>query len=322
MMAVWAALTVCAGENFSGVYCICYLFMQRLCRITFTRRGYMKRVGYYNGEIAPVEELKIPMLDRAYYFGDGVYDATSVANGRAFALTEHLDRFYNSCRLLEIAFSMSREELTEELMRVVEKFDGNNGLLYWQASRGTAYREHKFPEGEVKPNLMIMLNPINPAPMEKKVKLITMEDTRYFHCNIKTLNLIPNVMAAQRAESQGCDETVFHRGERVTECAHSNVSIIKDGVLRTAPCDNLILPGITRKHMIELARGLDIPVAEEPFTLKELFDADEVIVSRSGALCHAAESIDGKTVGGRAPEILERLYAAYYEKFRKGTGQE
>lgn len=281
----------------------------------------MKRVGYYNGEIAPVEELKIPVLDRAYYFGDGVYDATSVANGRPFALKEHIDRFYNSCRLLEIPFDMSEEKLTEELMKVVREFDGEQGLLYWQASRGTAYRGHKYPEGDTKPNLMIMLNPINPAPMDKKVKLITMEDTRYFHCNIKTLNLIPNVMAAQKAESQGCDETVFHRGERVTECAHSNVSIIKDGVLRTAPLDNLILPGITRRHMIELAQELDIPVVEEPFTVEEMFDADEVIVSRSGALCHAAESIDGKAVGGKAPEILDRLYRAYDEKFKKGTGQ-
>lgn len=281
----------------------------------------MKRVGYYNGEIGPVEEIRIPMLDRAVYFGDGVYDATSVANGQPFALEEHLDRFYNSCSLLEIPFAMPREELTGELLKVVDAFEGENGLLYWQASRGTAYRGHKYPEGDVKPNLMIMLNPIHPAPMEKKVNLITMEDTRYFHCNIKTLNLIPNVMAAQKAEAMGCDETVFHRGDRVTECAHSNVSIIKDGVLRTAPCDNLILPGITRKHMLELARDLSIPVVEEAFTLEELFAADEVIVSRSGALCHAAETIDGKAVGGRAPEILERLYGAYYEKFRKGTGQ-
>ncbi len=281
----------------------------------------MNRVGYYNGEIAPVEELKVPVLDRAYYFGDGVYDATSVANGRAFALEEHLDRFYNSCRMLFIPFEMSREELTGELEKVIRAFDGEYGLLYWQASRGTAYRGHKFPGKEVKPNLMIMLNPIHPDPMSKKVKLITMEDTRYFHCNIKTLNLIPNVMAAEKAEAMGCDETVFHRGDRVTECAHSNVSIIKDGVLRTAPCDNLILPGITRKHMIELAHELDIPVVEESFTLEELFRADEVIVSRSGALCHGAESIDGKPVGGRAPEILEKLFAAYEEKFQKGTGQ-
>lgn len=281
----------------------------------------MKRVGYYNGEIASVEELKIPVLDRAYYFGDGVYDATSVANGQAFALEEHIDRFYNSCRLLEIDFPMTKAELAEELMKVVKEFDGENGLLYWQASRGTAYRGHKYPDADVKPNLMIMLNPINPAPMEKKVNLITMEDTRYFHCNIKTLNLIPNVMAAQKAESMGCDETIFHRGERVTECAHSNVSIIKDGVLRTAPCDNLILPGITRKHMIELAHELDIPVVEEAFTVSDLFEADEVIVSRSGALCHAAETIDGKPVGGKAPEILDKLYQAYYKKFRTGTGQ-
>ena len=281
----------------------------------------MNRVGYYNGEIAPVEELKIPVLDRACYFGDGVYEATAVANKRPFAIEEHLDRFYNSCRLLEIDFPLTREELKAELAKVIAEFDAPEGLLYWQASRGTAYRNHKFPEGNVKPNLLIMLNPINPAPMEKTVKLITMEDTRFFHCNIKTLNLIPNVMAAQKAEAMGCDECVFHRGERVTECAHSNVSIIKDGVLQTAPLDNLILPGITRKHMLELARELEIPVLEEPFTVEEMFRADEIIVSRSGALCHAAESIDGKPVGGKAPEILDKLYKAYEQKFLKDTQQ-
>lgn len=281
----------------------------------------MERVGYYNGEIAAVEELKVPVLDRAYYFGDGVYDATSVANKTPFALEEHIDRFYNSCRMLEINFDMSREKLREELFKVIEVFDGKQGLLYWQASRGTAYRGHKYPQEIVKPNLMIMLNPIEPAPMEKKVKLITVEDTRYFHCNIKTLNLIPNVMAAQKAEAMGCDEAVFHRGERVTECAHSNISIIQNGILRTAPCDNLILPGITRKHMLELARELSIPVLEEAFTVEEMFQADEVIVSRSGALCHAAETIDGKAVGGKAPEILAELYEAYNNKFLEGTGQ-
>lgn len=281
----------------------------------------MERVGYYNGEIAAVEELKVPVLDRAYYFGDGVYDATSVANKTPFALEEHIDRFYNSCRMLEINFDMSREKLREELFKVIEVFDGKQGLLYWQASRGTAYRGHKYPQETVKPNLMIMLNPIEPAPMEKKVKLITVEDTRYFHCNIKTLNLIPNVMAAQKAEAMGCDEAVFHRGERVTECAHSNISIIQNGILRTAPCDNLILPGITRKHMLELARELSIPVLEEAFTVEEMFQADEVIVSRSGALCHAAETIDGKAVGGKAPEILAELYEAYNNKFLEGTGQ-
>lgn len=281
----------------------------------------MERVGYYNGELAPIEELKIPALDRSVYFGDGVYDATSVAKKVPFALEEHLDRFYNSCRLLEIPFTMSREDLKKELSKVVDAFDGEQGLLYWQASRGTAYRGHKFPEKTVCPNLLIMLNPIHPAPLEKPVTLITMEDTRYFHCNIKTLNLIPNVMAAQRAEEAGCDETVFHRGDRVTECAHSNVSILKDGVLRTAPLDNLILPGITRKHMLELARREGIPVEETPFTLQELMEADEVLVSRSGALVHPASHIDGKPVGGKAPELLKKLLQAYEDKFLTETKQ-
>ena len=148
-----------------------------------------------------------------------------------------------------------------------------------------------------------------------------MEDIRFKLCHIKTLNLIPSVLANQRATEQNCHEAVFHRGERVTECAHSNISILKDGVLRTAPTDELILPGITRKHLLELARELGIAVTEEPFTMAELMDADEVIVTSSSALGVRAESIDGIPVGGKDPQRLKQLQEAYLEKFRRETKQ-
>lgn len=121
--------------------------------------------------------------------------------------------------------------------------------------------------------------------MDSTFKLISMEDTRFLHCNIKTLNLIPSVIAYQRCTEAGCQETVFHRGERVTECAHSNVLMIKDGVLCTPPRDNLILPGITLKHLLELAEANGIPTREAVFTMDELRAADEVIISSSGGLC-------------------------------------
>ena len=155
--------------------------------------------------------------------------------------------------------------------------------------------------------------------MDKPYKLISMEDIRFKLCNIKTLNLIPSVLANQRAVEQGCDEAVLHRGSRITECAHSNISILKDGVLQTAPTDELILPGITRKHLLALAKEHGISVLEKPFSMVELMNADEVIVTSSSALCMKAESIDGIPVGGKDPQRLKLLQDAYLEKFQRET---
>lgn len=276
----------------------------------------MKHIGYYNGEIGPLEEMKIPMLDRAVYFGDGCYDAAMFSNNRIFALEDHLDRFYNSCRLLEIPFDMEREALTKELQKCIDANELSEGMIYWQCSRGTYYRSHNFPPETVKPNLMIFTVPDEIVPMDTTYKLISMEDTRFLHCNIKTLNLIPSVIAYQRCIEAGCQETLFHRQGRVTECAHSNVLILKDGTLHTPPRDNLILPGITLKHLILLAKENNIPVIEAPFSMDELKNADEVIISNSGAFCIRADELDGEPIGGKDPKTLKILQDAYKDKFR------
>lgn len=279
----------------------------------------MKYVGYYNGEIGPLEEMKVPMLDRAVYFGDGCYDATTFAHNHIFAAEDHLNRFYNSCKLLEIPFDMPKEELTAELKKCIEASDLDHGMLYWQCSRGTGLRAHNFPPAGVKPNLMIFVVPFDLIPMDQTMRLISMEDTRFLHCNIKTLNLIPSVIAYQRCIEAGCQETVFHRGERVTECAHSNILMLKDGVLCTPPRDNLILPGITLKHLLMLAEQNGIPTREAVFTMDELRNADEVIVSSSGGLCIAAVELDGQPIGGKDPENLKKLQNAYVEYYDRDT---
>jgi D-alanine transaminase len=279
-----------------------------------------KEVGYYNGEIGALADIKVPIMDRALYFGDGIYEATCVANRVPFALADHLDRMYNSLRLLEINFTMSREEITQELQKVIDAVEESPVLfLYWQISRGVSPRNHPFPPAQVKPSLMIYARPYTMKPVDKTYKLISLEDNRFKLCNIKTLNLIPSVLANQRAVERGCDEAVLHRGSRVTECAHSNISILKDGVLRTAPTDELILPGITRKHMLALAKEHGIPVEERPFSMVELMNADEAIVTSSSALCIRVESIDGIPVGGKDPARLKTLQNAYMEKFKRET---
>ncbi|MFT8349413.1 D-amino acid aminotransferase [Clostridium saccharoperbutylacetonicum] len=279
----------------------------------------MENLGYYNGKFGLLEEMTVPMLDRVCYFGDGVYDATYSRNHKIFALDEHIERFYNSAGLLGIKIPYSKEQVKEILKEMVLKVDSGEQFVYWQITRGTGMRNHAFPGDEVPANLWIMLKPLNIKDMSKKLKLITLEDTRFLHCNIKTLNLLPSVIAAQKTEEAGCQEAVFHRGDRVTECAHSNVSIIKEGILKTAPTDNLILPGIARVHLIKMCKAFNIPVDETAFTLKELMEADEVIVTSSGQFCMATSEIDGKPVGGKAPELVKKLQAALLNEFLEET---
>ena len=282
----------------------------------------MENLGYYNGKFGLLEEMTVPMLDRVCYFGDGVYDATYSRNHNIFALDEHIERFYNSAGLLGIKIPYSKEQVKEILKDMVSKVDSGEQFVYWQITRGTGMRNHAFPGDEVPANLWIMLKPLNIKDMSKKLKLITLEDTRFLHCNVKTLNLLPSVMASQKTEEAGCQESVLHRGDRVTECAHSNVSIIKDGILKTAPTDNLILPGIARAHLIKMCKLFNIPVDETAFNLKELMEADEVIVTSSGQFCMATSEIDGKPVGGKAPELIKKLQDALLNEFLEETKSE
>jgi D-alanine transaminase len=267
----------------------------------------MRNLGYYNGEIGLIEDMKVPMTDRGLYFGDGIYDAAYTRNHIIYALDEHIARFYLNLSRLEIAEPMPREELSALLVELVGRVDDDEQFVYWQVTRGSALRDHSFPEGERKSNLMIMLRPVPIKPVYKPIRLISAEDKRYLYCNMKTLNLLPSVLTAEMATRAGVDETVMHRGERVTECSHSNVSILKNGAFITPPADEYILPGVGRAHLIAASKTLGIPVEERIFTMQELRDADEIIVSSAGSLCLSACELDGEPVGGKDPVTLRKL---------------
>ena len=266
----------------------------------------MERLGYYNGNYGPLERMMVPMNDRVSWFGDGVYDAGPCRNYRIFALNEHVDRFFRSADKLKIVMPVTKDELKDLLNDLVKKMDTGNLFVYYQVTRGTGVRKHAFTEGAG--NLWITLNPAEISDGHTPIQLVTTEDTRFFHCDIKTLNLIPSVMASQKAAENGCAEAVFYRpGGRVTECAHSNVHILKDGILYTAPTDNLILPGIARAHLLRACAALDIAYKEDAFSLEELFEADEVIVTSSSNLCLRADQIDGIKAGGRDYLLYNQL---------------
>ena len=221
-------------------------------------------------------------------------------------MDEHIDRFFNSAALLSIEMPVTKVELKDLLQEMVNKMDTGDLFVYFQVTRGTGMRNHVYTEGPG--NLWITLKPAGIDEGLKPIKLITTEDTRFFHCNIKTLNLIPSCVASEKAKKAGAQESVFYRpGGRVTECAHSNVHIIRDGKFVTAPTDNLILPGIARAHLIKACKKLGIEVNETPYNLEDLFQAEEVIVSSSSNPCLHADEIDGRPVGGKNPELLEMI---------------
>lgn len=279
----------------------------------------MKTLGYYNGKYDEIGKIMIPMSDRSHWFGDGVYDATCARNYKIMAIDEHVDRFFNSARLLNINLGFTKEYLKDLLNELVQKLDDDELFVYWQATRGgNGLRSHNYDK-EQKANLWITICPEEITDKDKEYKLTSMEDTRFLHCNIKTLNLIPSVVAYQHAKENNCDETVFHRGDIVTECAHSNVHIIKDKKFITHPADEYILPGIARVHLLKACKALNIEVEERPFTVDELINADEVIVSSSGDLCIRATEFEGKAVGKKDNDTFNRLKEYIYQEWLECT---
>ncbi len=286
----------------------------------------MENLGYYNGKFGPLDEMTVPFNDRVHFFGDGVYEACPARNHIPFALDEHIDRMYRSASMVDIHIPYEKAEMKAILCDMVRRVDSGEQFVYWQVTRGTAMRNHTYAE-DMAGNLWISLKPAPLKDMSKKYAAITAEDTRFLHCNIKTLNLLPAVWYAQAAERAGVYETILYRktadrvGEcRVTECAHSNVHIInRDGIFQTAPTDNLILPGIARAHLIKACRALGIEVSETPFTVSEMMGAREVIISSSSALGLHCTEIDGTPVGGGAPETVAALQKWIMQEFTEET---
>lgn len=271
----------------------------------------MKNIAYYEGRTSLIDEMMIPANDRAFYFGDGIYEAATVYNHKIFALDDHLDRMFNSAAIVNIKLPYTREEYAAILKNLVKQVDHEIQFLYWQVSRASAPRGHAFP-GDAKPTLYVYSKPLEKVEMKDDYHLISVPDTRYFHCNCKTLNLIVNVMAADQAKSCGCQEVVFIRDGLVTEGSHSNIHIIKEGKLITHPLDNLILPGTERKHILRYCDQLGIPYEERAFSLDELKAADEIVISSTSQPFMRAISVDGQPAGGKDPEICEKIRSCYW----------
>ena len=278
----------------------------------------MKTLGYYNGLCAEADEIRVPLLDRACYFGDGVYDVTYSRNGRLFALEEHLQNLYRSAGLVEIAPPMPPAALADLLRDLVRRMDTGENRVYLQFSRGSAPRAHAFPPPGPS-NLAVLIVPASPRDPFLPMRCVTRPDTRHLHCNVKSLNLLANVLATEAAVRAGADECILVRGDTVTECAHSNVSILSGGRLLTHPADEHIYAGTGRAHLLSLCRRTGIPVLEQPFSLADLRAADEILVTSASVFCAPVTVLDGDPVGGRSPGTVRALQEALCSEFLAAT---
>lgn len=276
----------------------------------------MRENTCFNGKFGKREEISVPLSDRSLYFGDAVYDAAIGQRGKIFLCREHVDRLYRSAEKIGIRPRVEKEELTRLLSAMAEGCE-SPFFLYFQFSRDVpGTRAHVYPD-DAGCNLLILRDPIAPPRCEAPISLISTEDLRYAYCDIKTVNLLPAVLASKRAALAGADETVFHRGAVVTECAHSNISILKDGMLITHPLDCRILAGVSRRHLLDAAGRLGVPVAERAFTLRELFSADEILVTSASKICRRASRLDGKAVGMKSAEIAHLLCEEMFREWEE-----
>ncbi len=279
----------------------------------------MKTLGYYNGTVDELDRMRVPMLDRACYFGDGVYDVTFTRHHNLFELDEHIDRLFQSAEQVRITPPLGHAELAKLVSGLVARVDDDEQWVYMQFSRGTDFRMHAFPSDTVPTNLWIMLRPMKIRDLRLPMRCITYPDTRFSHCNVKSLNLLPNVLASEAARAAGVDECVLVRDGIVTECAHSNLSILKNGVLITHPADCHIYAGTARNHLLRECRAHGIAVEEREYTLADLWQADEVLVCSASVLCVPVAELDGKVVGGKAPHTVRLLQDALLADFMAKT---
>jgi D-alanine transaminase len=271
-------------------------------------------LAYLNGQFLPRSTTTISVEDRGFVFGDGVYEVWRVVNGRLFESESHLERLEFGLRELRIALAErlslpTIESIAERLLRESALTTGE-ATFYVEITRGAAPRAHQFPAAGTPPTVYATVNRLNP-PEELRARgasAITMPDIRWLRCDIKTIQLLPNVFAKQAAAERGAVDALMIRDGVVTEGSHANVVGVLDGVIRTHPTNHLILPGITRAIVLDLARGLGVPVSEKPIAERDIPRLEEVFLVGTTTDVMPIVRVDDRPVGDGTPgPITTRL---------------
>jgi D-alanine transaminase len=277
----------------------------------------MPELAYVNGEFMPIAEAMVPIEDRGYQFGDGVYEVVNSYKGKLFGFQEHLDRLERSLNELDFP-PVSMDEIRGAILELFKRSGFERASVYLQISRGVAERDHAYHN--ISPVQIVMtVRPVHEKPKalrENGAEAITVEDIRWGRCDIKTIQLIPNCMAKQKALDAGVFDAIFvAEGDIVREATSANICIVQAGTVVTHPANHQILNGITRIMVIDCCKELDVPFTERQFTRQEMLDADEVFLTGTTTEVLAIVKIDGQTIGGGIPgELSKRLQIALHEK--------
>ena len=275
---------------------------------------------YLNGEFVEKSKASISVMDRGILFGDGVYEVTRVISGKLFKEQEHLDRLRAGLKGLKIDIAeeviLSIPDISRELIKKNGHAEGE-ASVYLQITRGTAWpRTHSFHDPEVEPTLFLSSASFTPHTQlhQTGVDTLTLPDIRWTRCNLKTVNLLPNILATQQAKEAGFNSAVLIRDGVVTESPNANIFAVKEGALYTFPATNYILNGITRQTVIQLAGELDIPVHYNPVRKEELSEIDELFFSGTTTDIQPINTTDHIPVGsGKPGPVVKRIQEAYKE---------
>ncbi len=278
----------------------------------------MPDIGFVNGQFMPLADAVVSVEDRGFQFGDGVYEVIRTYGGRPFHLNAHLARLERSAKAIDLPCPLSRAQWAERVAEGIRLAGYRECKVYLQLTRGPAPRDHLFPAA-VHPTVVMTVRELHPLSdgLRSGVSAITLPDFRWGRCDIKSIGLLANVLARQRAKDAGAFEAIFIRDGEVTEGAVSNVMIVRGGILATSPEGEHILSGVTRGLVLELARKEGLAVQERPVSEAELRGADEVFLTGTTVEVLPVNRIDGIAIGSGRPGPIVTLLAA---RFRNLTG--
>ena len=279
----------------------------------------MSRIAYVNGAYVPTVSAYVHINDRGYQFADGVYEGISVRRGKLIDLEPHLDRLWRSMDELAILPPMKRGPMRFVFQELIRRNRITDGFLYLQVTRGVAVRDHAFPD-YAEPALVITCKRLNFNAVRSRantgVKGSTQPDNRWGRCDVKSISLLPNILAKQTAREEGAFEAVLYdKDNLITEGSSTNIWIVDaDGTLVTRPTSDNILPGITRARIKDLAKALQIKLAERPFSVEDAYGAREMFLTSSTSCAMPIISLDDKKIGDGTPgPVAKRLIEAYFD---------
>jgi len=278
----------------------------------------MPELAYVNGVYGPIHEAKVSIEDRGFQFGDGIYEVVVAYQGRPWLLDAHLQRMRRSAQAIELAYDFDAHPIAPIIVEGLRRSGLSDALIYIQLTRGAAPRSHLIPD-DIVPTLVMTFRPLVPIPDELRnrgARIITVPDTRWANCFIKSVMLLPNVLARHEARRRGFDDALFvtETGE-VRECTSSNIFLARNRRLLFPPRTHAVLHGCTQGFLLECAASIELPVEEDVITLDTLLSANEVFISSTSVDVLGVTQINTQVIGdGRVGPLTRKLYQTFHDK--------